>query len=269
MEKAIWQQSTPEQKVILVTLLTMANHKGKQWIWKGEKFEADAGQFVTSLDRLVKKCGIGIKIQSVRTALTKFEKLEFLTNQSTKTGRLITIVNWQVYQANEDSPNIDANKDLTKSQQRPNKDLTPNKNDKNVKNDKKNIYSDEFEIFWSEYPKEGHQNSKPQSFKNFKNLVKKKIDPNSLIQSARNYATDCKTLSKTEYLYKASNFIGQSEYYKSYLDDVWEPAQQELFTNKPKLNKREQQLDEIGRMFEEYDRCNSQQNNNDVFCKLS
>lgn len=47
-----------------------------------------------------------------------------------------------------------------------------------------------------------------------------------------------------------------------------EAAQTKLFDNKQKMNKREQQLDEIGRMFKEYDRRNSQQNNNDVCCKL-
>lgn len=121
-----------------------------------------------------------------------------------------------------------------------------------IEKELKNIYSDEFEMFWLEYPKQGHQNSKPQSFKNFKTLLKKKVDSNSLIQSARNYATDCKTLSKTEYLYKASNFIGQAEYYKSYLDEVWEPAQQELFTNKRELTIAEK----AKQLEEEYERRN-------------
>lgn len=145
--------------------------------------------------------------------------------------------------------------------------LTTNEEYKKVKKDKNNIYSDEFEMFWSEYPKEGHQNSKPQSFKNFKSLVKKKVDPNSLIQAANNYSTDCKTLSKTKFLYKASNFIGQAEYYKSYLDEVWEPAQQELFTNKPKMSKREQQFDNFERIFNN-DTFNDKKTVNDVFSEL-
>ena len=47
-----------------------------------------------------------------------------------------------------------------------------------------------------------------------------------------------------------------------------EQNQTVLFSNKPKMNKREQQLDEVGRMFEEYDRINSQQNNNGVCRQL-
>ena len=42
-EKAIWQQSTPEQKVILITLLGMANHKGREWEWQGKQFKAEPG----------------------------------------------------------------------------------------------------------------------------------------------------------------------------------------------------------------------------------
>ncbi|MBO5486602.1 MAG: hypothetical protein J5988_06710, partial [Eubacterium sp.] len=49
---------------------------------------------------------------------------------------LITIVNWEKYQGKDYVSNKDANKDLTKSQQRANKDLTTNKNDKEYKNDK-------------------------------------------------------------------------------------------------------------------------------------
>lgn len=118
----------------------MANHEGKEWEWQGEKYRCEAGQFITSLDNIKYKCGKDVKIQNIRTALKKFEKYEFLTNESTKTGRLITIVNWRVYQDTENKTNKATNKELTKHQQRANKELTPNKNDKNDKNDKK-IYS--------------------------------------------------------------------------------------------------------------------------------
>lgn len=139
MHKPIWNCSTKEQKVILITLLMMANHKGNEWEWQGEKYRCESGQFITSLDNIQKLCGKDITIQNVRTALKKFEKYEFLTNISTKTGRLITIVNWDVYQGSFDEANNEDNKVLTKHQQSTNKELTPNKNDKNDKNDKNNI----------------------------------------------------------------------------------------------------------------------------------
>lgn len=102
----------------------MANFKENDWEWNGNKFSVKEGQFVTSLDSIVSKCGKGITIQNVRTALLRFEKLGFLTNKSTKTGRLISIVNWEFYQHDVEQYSKDSNKDLTKSQQRANKELT-------------------------------------------------------------------------------------------------------------------------------------------------
>lgn len=138
-EKVIWKLSTPEQKAILITLLLLANHKTNEWEFAGEKYRCVPGQLVTSLNSIAEACGKGISVQNVRTALSRFERLGFLTNQSTKTGRLITIVNWEVYQVAEDIPNKGNNNELTKFQQSPIKELTPNKNVKNEQNVKKFI----------------------------------------------------------------------------------------------------------------------------------
>ena len=140
MEKAIWMQSTPEQKVVLITVLMLANHKSNEWEFAGEKFRCMPGQFVTSLNSLTDACGKGVSIQNVRTALNRFEKLGFLTNQSTKTGRLITVVNWGIYQDSIEESNKGINKESTKRSQSSNKDLTPNNNNKNVKKER-NVFT--------------------------------------------------------------------------------------------------------------------------------
>lgn len=159
LEKTIWQNSTPEQKTILITLLLMANHKQKQWEWKGKKYTVKEGEFITSLEKIALMCGKGITTQNVRTSLKRFEKLQFLTNESTKQNRLIKIENWGFYQGQENQPNKVTNKDLTNDQQRPNKDLTTNKNDKNDKNDKNilnNLSNDKLFVpliqKWNELP---------------------------------------------------------------------------------------------------------------------
>ncbi len=99
--KPIWYQSSPEHKAVLVTLLLMANHTGREWWWKGEKFEAEPGQFVTSIKGIQDRAGKGISGQNVRSALKRFEMLGFLIDEPTRTGRLITIVNWNTYQGNK------------------------------------------------------------------------------------------------------------------------------------------------------------------------
>lgn len=101
-EKALWKTATPEQKVILVTLLGMVNFSPNEWLFKGEKYVAEPGQMITSLDSIVKECGKGISIKNVRTALTKFKKLGFLAYEAANDGTLLTIVNWELYQSNED-----------------------------------------------------------------------------------------------------------------------------------------------------------------------
>lgn len=135
-QKPIWLNSTPEQKTILITLLLMVNHEEKAWEWKGQKYTVQPGQMITSLNSIVEKCGKGITTQNVRTALKRFEKMEFLTNKSTKQSRLITIVNWGKYQGAESKPNKGPNNQLTNDQQRPNNQLTTNNNDNNDNNDK-------------------------------------------------------------------------------------------------------------------------------------
>jgi DNA replication protein DnaD len=125
------------QRDVMINCLMLANHKENKWEWNGEIFEAEPGQFITSLSSLKEVCAKDVSIQNIRTALKKLERWDFLTNKSTKTGRLITIVNWGKYQGLDCEVNKDNNKEVTKNQQSTNKELTTNKNDKNVKNEKK------------------------------------------------------------------------------------------------------------------------------------
>ena len=136
-DKPIWKRSTPEQKTILITLLMMVNYEPNQWEWKGAKYNVKPGQMITSISSIVKAAGDGISTQNVRSGLRRFEKLQFLTKEVTKQsdgGTLITIVNWEQYQ---DQDNKAPNKEVTKRQQRGNKEVTTIKEIKKEKNDKK------------------------------------------------------------------------------------------------------------------------------------
>ena len=138
-ESAMYKALNSKQRDVMMQCLLLANHDDNEWEWGAEIFKCKSGQFITSLESLSRKCGSDVKVQSVRTALLKLEKWGFLTNESTKTGRLITICKWATYQHDNIEANKDTNKQLTKSQQRANKELTTNKNvnnDNNVKNDK-------------------------------------------------------------------------------------------------------------------------------------
>ncbi|MCI0372878.1 replication protein [Lacticaseibacillus paracasei] len=133
LDDDLWIDCTPVQKVVMITLLLMANHQERKWIWQGKKFVAGPGQLVTSLESIKQESGKGISVKNVRSALDKFVKVGFLANQSAKTGRLITIANWAKYQISDDEvANQPANRWQTTGKQ-----VATNKNVKNDKNVKK------------------------------------------------------------------------------------------------------------------------------------
>lgn len=135
LDKPIWLLSTSQQKVVLITLLLMANHSENEWEFDNERYKVKPGQFITSLDGIKRKAGKGVSIQNIRTALQRFEKYGFLTNKSTKQSRLITICSWVSYQTEKKETNKEANSQLTDDQQTTNRRLTTNKKDKKDKNE--------------------------------------------------------------------------------------------------------------------------------------
>lgn len=133
-EKPIWLNSTPEQKVILITLIKLANWKDKKWEWQGKPYHCRPGEFITSYNSIINACGKGVTYQNVRTAIKRFKNYEFLTYQVTVGecgGIKVILNNWDKYQR---EINTSANSSLTVSQQIANSSLTPNKEYKKEKN---------------------------------------------------------------------------------------------------------------------------------------
>ena len=143
LDKPIWFESTAEQKVILITLLLMANHAEKEWEWQGQKYVAKPGQFVTSLPKIVEACGNGISIKNVRTALKRFEKYGFLADKSTNKNRLITINNWAFYQDKPDEHGRQTGSQVADNRQATGRQVASNNNDKQINNVTNNVVVDE------------------------------------------------------------------------------------------------------------------------------
>ena len=158
LNKPIWLNSSNEQRVILITLLAMANWKETEWDYYGEKIKLNPGQFIASAPAIKERCNSSeITIMKIRTALERFEKLDFLTvsltGKSTKSGKLITIVNWRLYQSNEEEDNRQNNrqnnKEITDRQPTDNRHIKEEgKEYKELKEDKEKG----FERFWELYP---------------------------------------------------------------------------------------------------------------------
>lgn len=137
LDDPVWQCSTPQQKVILVTLLLMANHTERKWQWQGQPYICRPGQFITSLASIQKKCGKEISIRKIQLALIRFEKMEFLSKQTSSVNTLLTICNWERYQSMEDTDVKADVKEALNDGQRRVKPVLTNKNVKNIKHEKK------------------------------------------------------------------------------------------------------------------------------------
>jgi hypothetical protein len=140
-DSPVWLQSTPEQKVILLVILLMVNHKQNNWLYKGELRTCMPGQVITSLASIAEKAGKGITPRQVGTAIKKFEKLGFLSNESSKSSRLITVLNWGQYQSQAEQNVYLSADDLFESSKTIDQEWSTNNNEKNEKEEKKRFIS--------------------------------------------------------------------------------------------------------------------------------
>lgn len=218
----------------MMTLLMLANHDDKSWIWQGKKFSIKAGQLITSIESIRKISGKNISSKNVRSALVKFKKYGFLANESAKTGRLITIANWAKYQSNDE----EVAKQEAKRWQRGGKEVATNKNVKNVENINTRANStldSDFEKLWKLYPKKV---GKKPALAAYKRAMTRKKNPttNKAIQTGivayRKWLAEKGT--EKQFIKDGSTFFNQ-ESWNDYLEVIKE-EQEEQQARKPKFD---------------------------------
>jgi len=120
---------------LFVHLLLSANHQPQTW----QGIEVKTGQVVTGLKAL--RQNTGISTQKLRTCIKRLKSTGEITSITTNKYRIITLCKYKDYQIQEKKSNNQnnnhSNKQLTINQQSTNNQLTPNKNVKNEKNEKK------------------------------------------------------------------------------------------------------------------------------------
>ena len=88
------------QRIVYLTLLLLANHAATTWTWRGQQYSAQPGQLVTSSEKIA--AAASVTRQTVRTALKNLAQMGALTNESTKSGMLITLTNWGLRQSSDE-----------------------------------------------------------------------------------------------------------------------------------------------------------------------
>ena len=173
-------------------LLLKATHKAKSFVVGGAVFNLDAGQVLIGRNKLADETGLSV--QKIRTALELLKKLSFITCKSTNKCTIVSIVNWDTYQQRQpednhqdcQQTNQQVNQHLTSAQPAPNHRLTTIQECKNIRTEENNNtphtpqggrgaaseeYSDDFELFWHEYP--NHNSGKKKAYTAFKRALKK------------------------------------------------------------------------------------------------
>ena len=126
-------------RVLFIHLLLRANHKDNTW----HGIDIKCGEVLTGRKKLSKE--VGLSEQQTRSSLIKLKSTNEITIKTTNKYSFIKINNWNDYQQdNQQTTTRATNKQPTNNQQ-----ITTNKNDKKVKNEK-NDNIREIKNFWNE-----------------------------------------------------------------------------------------------------------------------
>lgn len=120
-------------------LLLSATHSEMEVMFNGKKNTLKKGQLITGRKSIVKV--FNLSESKVQRILKSFEIEQQIEQQTTPNGRLITVLNWDMYQATEQPSEQRVNNDRTTNEQR----VNTNKNVKNVKNVKKDTIESSYE----------------------------------------------------------------------------------------------------------------------------
>ncbi len=98
LESPSWGALNDAGKVVMITLLMLANHKEKSWYNPLLKKEVviKRGQCIIGRNSLAEKSGVSVR--SVRTCINTLKTTKFMTIKPTKMFSFVTINNYNTYQ---------------------------------------------------------------------------------------------------------------------------------------------------------------------------
>lgn len=117
---------------VWIYLLLNATHKNSSAMFNGKKITIKPGQLITGRQPIVK--AFNLSDSKVQRILKSFENEQQIEQQTCGKGRLISVLNWNKYQHNEQQNEQPVNSHRTATEQR----VNTNKNDKNVRMKEKN-----------------------------------------------------------------------------------------------------------------------------------
>lgn len=104
-----------EHIAVWMYLLMKATHKEKDMMFGGKKITLNPGQLITGRKKIAE--AFKINESKVQRILKSFENEQQIEQQTSNANRLITIINWDIYQGNEQSIEQPVNNECTTDEQ--------------------------------------------------------------------------------------------------------------------------------------------------------
>lgn len=199
-----------ERIAIWIYLLLSATHKDVDVIFGGERITLHPGQLITGRKRIA--TDLKVNESKIERVLNRFETEHQIEQLKTHQNRLITILNWEMYQQIEQPNEQQVNNYRTTSEQQVN--TNKNVRIKECKN-KENIYIPHFQEFWSAYPR---KIDKKKAYKCYKARLKEGFSEDELLIAAKNYAEECKKENRDpKYIKHPTTFLSVDTPFAEYI----------------------------------------------------
>lgn len=207
----IWQDKPYDKARAWVDLLLLAMHHDKKMMLYNELICVEQGSYMTSILKLCDRWGWSRN--KVNRFLDVLESEHMVYTKRTPKGTLITIVKYKDYQLSDfrqgttdDTANDTTNGSTNEPQ---------NKNVKNVKNEKNNIYVCSFEELWKIYPR---KINKGAAYKCYMARLRSGYSEEELLLATKNYAEECKREhTEPKYIKHATTFFSATTPFIDYL----------------------------------------------------
>jgi hypothetical protein len=164
-------------------------------------------------------------LSSVKRAMSELRKELMIDTTNEPHGTLVTLRNYSFFQ---DPKNYERTNERTneRTTERVTNEPLYNKKkeeEKKYKKEKykkeKNLYTKDFEEFWSYYPNRGnHPNNKMSAYRQRQARLKQHLTPQQMITGSKNYQLYCNQINRTgtEMVMLASTFLGRDKHFMDY-----------------------------------------------------
>lgn len=238
-----------------IDLIQQAEWRDRERMIDGELITIERGQLIASQRFLAERWNWSTgKVRRYLEMLVQLDRIEWKTNHpKNHLGAIITLVNYDDYQAapsetnretnhqrttNEPPTNRNNNKrnkykegeevqthmGVTDSERSPNSFPKPGSLERNEAGDR--IYPDAFEALWSVYPERKGSNRKLAAYRKWRSTVQNGADPDQLFIATIKYREFKANEGEigTQYVMQAKTFFGPDEHWRQAWDDQPEPA---------------------------------------------